>query len=135
MLKEILSVHSEQGLFKLVSQTAKMVIVESLKDGKRKPVFFDKKVISLADIAIYTDSEEVPLAVVLNTIKEQQSAQPLTIDPKSSSAVLYDWFATVLPEFDRDRVYPTDIKKIILWYNQLVEKGLTDFSIEDETDE
>ncbi len=133
MLKEVLSVHGEQGLFRLVSQTAKMVIVESLKDKKRKPFFLDKKIISLSDVAIYTDGEECPLYEVFETIKQQQSGALLTIDTKkASSEELYTWFATVLPTFDRDRVYPTDIKKVVLWYNQLIDAGITDFAIKEE---
>lgn len=133
MLEEILSVHGEQGLFRLVSQTTKMVIVESLKDGKRKPFFLDKKIISLSDVAIYTDSEECPLWKVLDTIKTQQQGTLLAIDTKKASATeLYDWFASVLPDFDKDRVYPTDVKKIILWYNQLIESGITDFIEKEE---
>lgn len=133
MLKEVLSVHGEQGLFRLVSQTTKMVIVESLKDKKRKPFFLDKKIISLSDVAIYTDGEECPLYEVFETIKQQQSGALLTIDTKkASSKELYAWFATVLPTFDRDRVYPTDIKKVVLWYNQLVDAGITDFAIKEE---
>lgn len=133
MLTKILSVHGEQGLYRLVSQTTKMVIVESLKEKKRKPFFLDKKIIALSDVAIYTDSEECPLYKVFDMIKTQQQGAMLTIDAKKASAVeLYDWFATVLPDFDRDRVYPTDIKKIILWYNQLVEEGITDFEVKEE---
>ncbi len=133
MLKEVLSVHGEQGLFRLVSQTTKMVIVESLKDKKRKPFFLDKKIISLSDVAIYTDGEECPLYEVFETIKQQQSGALLTIDTKkASSEELYTWFATVLPTFDRDRVYPTDIKKVVLWYNQLIGAGITDFAIKEE---
>ena len=133
MLKEVLSVHGEQGLFRLVSQTTKMVIVESWKDKKRKPIFLDKKIISLSDVAIYTDGEECPLYEVFETIKQQQSGALLTIDTKkASSEELYAWFATVLPTFDRDRVYPTDIKKVVLWYNQLVDAGITDFAIKEE---
>ena len=93
-----------------------------------KPFFLDKKIISLSDVAIYTDSEECPLWKVLDTIKTQQQGTLLAIDTKKASATeLYDWFASVLPDFDKDRVYPTDVKKIILWYNQLIESGITDF--------
>lgn len=135
MLKEILAVHGEQGLFKLVSQTPRMVVVESLKDGKRKPFFMDKKIISLNDIAIYTEEEDVPLRTVFDNIKRATSASKVEVDPKSSGAVLFEWFETVLPEFDRDRVYPTDIKKVILWYNQLIENGITEFEeIEESQD-
>ena len=95
MLKEILSVHGEHGLFRLVSQTTKMVIVESIKDGKRKPFFLDKKIISLNDVAIYTDSKECPLWKVLETIKTQQQGTPLAIDTKKAIISSFDTTSTV----------------------------------------
>ena len=118
MLKTILSISGKPGLFKLISQAKNMLIVESLQTGKRQPAYAHEKIISLGDIAIFTDEEDVPLSEVLNAIKEKENGAKVTL-------------AEVLPNFDRERVYPTDIKKLISWYNLLVETGNTDF-VEEE---
>jgi hypothetical protein len=127
MLKEILSVSGKSGLFKLISKGKNMFIVESLIDNKRIPVYMKDKVVSLGDISIYTEEEEVSLSVILNSIKEKENCQPIQFSTSIKPEELRTYFETVLPAFDRDRVYPSDIKKIMLWYNLLVKKGLTDF--------
>lgn len=131
MLKEILSISGKSGLFKLVSQGKNMLIVESLIDKKRQPAYTHEKVVSLADVAIFTDSEEKPLAEVLKLMKEKESAKKISIDSKSSNDVLRAYFAEVLPDFDRERVYPSDIKKLISWYNILIENGITEFAMKE----
>lgn len=100
MLKTILSISGKPGLYKLVSHGKNMLIVESLTDNKRVPAYAKDKVISLGDIAIYTDETEVPLHEVLTS-------------------------------YDRERVYPSDIKKLLSWYNILINAGITDFTPED----
>lgn len=128
MLKTILSISGKPGLYKLVSQGKNMLIVESLVDKKRFPAYGNEKIISLGDIAMYTDAEDVPLKEVLKSIKEKENGAPVDINLKKATAdELRTYLAEVLPGFDRDRVYPSDIKKLILWYNLLVECGLTDF--------
>lgn len=129
MLKEILSISGRPGLYKLISYGKNMVIVESVVDGKRMPAGARDKIISLGDIAIYTDDEETPLANVFQTIYDKFEGK--TVDAKSykTNDQLFDFFEEILPSFDRDRVYPTDVKKVISWYNTLVNAGLTDFSI------
>ena len=130
MLKTILAISGKPGLYKLVSRGNRSLIVESLDAAKKRmPVFGTDKIISLADIAMYTDSEEVPLRKVLNNIKEQENgAKVSSVDLKAASKDdLFAFMAKVLPSFDRDRVYPSDVKKLIQWYDILLENGITDF--------
>ncbi|MEQ2512608.1 DUF5606 family protein [Barnesiella intestinihominis] len=134
MLKTILSISGKPGLFKLISQAKNMLIVESLQTGKRQPAYAHEKIISLGDIAIFTDEEDVPLSEVLNAIKEKGNGAKVTLDiKKADNETLRAYLAEVLPNFDRERVYPTDIKKLISWYNLLVETGNTDFVEEEKT--
>ena len=132
MLKTILSISGKPGLFKLVSRGNRSLIVESLDEQKKRfPAFAADKVISLADIAMYTDTEEVPLRQVLNNIKEKEGGKQTAIDyRKASKDELFAYLEEVLPNYDRDRIYPADVKKLIQWYNILIENGLDDF---DET--
>ena len=133
MLKTILSISGRPGLFKLVSQGKNMLIVESLTTKKRMPAYARDKVVSLGDIAIYTDGEEVPLSKVMTTIYEKNVK---ALDPNSykTNDEIRDFFLDVLPNFDQDRVYLTDIKKIISWYNLLLEAGITSFEEEKTED-
>lgn len=127
MLKEIFSIGGKSGLFKLVSQGKNMLIVESLVDGKRMPAYSRDKVVSLGDVAIFTETDEVPLGKVFDNIKSKENAAIASINPQADNEALRKYMAEVLPNYDRDRVYPTDIKKIILWYNILIKNDLTDF--------
>jgi hypothetical protein len=133
MLKKILSISGKPGLYELISQGKNMLIVESLKEKKRMPAYSHEKVISLADIAIFTDEDEVPLRKVLIAMKEKENGGKASLDLKCDNNKLREYFASVLPNFDRERVYPTDIKKIISWYNLLIETGKDAF--EDEVEE
>lgn len=135
MLKTILSISGRPGLFKLVSRGKNMLIVESLLDKKKVPAYARDKVISLGDIAIYTDDKEVPLHEVLTNIQKKENGEKASIDPTSKPDELRDYFAEVLPNFDRDRVYPSDIKKILSWYNILLSAGITDFTPKEEEGE
>lgn len=132
MLKTILSISGKPGLYKLISQGKNMLIVESIsEDKKRFPAHGNEKVISLADIAMYTDDSEVPLKEVLASVFKKENGAVASIDGKKATAdQLRAFFAEVLPNFDRDRVYVTDIKKLISWYNILVTNGITDFDTE-----
>jgi len=129
MLETILAISGKPGLYRLVSRGNRSLIVETLDAQKKRfPVFGTDKVISLADIAMYTDEKEVPLREVLKSIKEKESGKVAALDwRKASKEELYAFLAEVLPAFDRDRVYPADVKKLIQWYNLLVENELTDF--------
>lgn len=127
MLKEILSVTGKPGLFKLISQGKNMLIVESLIDGKRMPAFTKDKVVSLSDIAIFTENEEVPLIQVFEKLRIKENSAVASIDSKSDNDKLRKFMLEVLPEYDRDRVYPSDIRKLINWYNILINSGFTSF--------
>ena len=128
MLKTILAISGKPGLYKLISQAKNMLIVENLADKKRLPVYASDKVISLGDIAMYTDANAVPLATVLESIKQKENAAEVQLDyKKASAAELHDFMAEVLPQYDRDRVHTSDIRKLIQWYNLLVASGETDF--------
>lgn len=132
MIKNILSVSGKPGLYKLVSRSKNMLIIESIIDKKRMPVYDHEKVISLGDIAIYTDGDDKPLSTLFEEIKVKQDAAPIDIDyKKASKDKLEGFLESILPNFDHDRVYPSDIKKIIQWYNLLINNGITDFH--DET--
>jgi hypothetical protein len=126
MLKTILSISGKPGLFRLVSQGKNMLIVESLSNGKRTPAYAHDKVVSLGDIAMYTNESDVPLTDVLESVKAVTNGQP--VDVKSyGDAEIRDYFKTVLPDYDEDRVYTTDIRKLFTWYNQLLAAGITEF--------
>ena len=129
MLKTILAISGKPGLYKLISQAKNMLIVETVSaEKKRVPVYASDKVISLGDIAMYTDEEEVPLAEVLEAVKKKENGAVASLDyKKASQQELVDFMAAVLPNFDRDRVHTSDIKKLIQWYNILVNAGETDF--------
>ncbi|MBQ5373400.1 MAG: DUF5606 domain-containing protein [Bacteroidaceae bacterium] len=135
MLEKILAISGKPGLYKLVSHTGRGLIVETLDEKKKRmPVFGMDKVISLADIAMYTDEEEVPLRQVLANVKAKENAQTASLDyGKASKEELAEYMAQVLPNFDRDRVYSSDIKKLIQWYNLLIENGVADFEEAEET--
>ena len=132
MLKTILSIAGKPGLYRLVSHGKNMLIVESLSEKKRIPAYAKDKVISLGDIAMYTEAEEVPLHEVLTNLKNKENGEKATISTSAKPEELRNFFAEVLPNFDRERVYPSDIKKLISWYNLLIEAGITDFTPEEE---
>ena len=133
MLKDILSITGKPGLFKLVSRGNNMLIVESLLDGRRMPTYGRDKIVSLGDISMFTDDgDDVTLSSVLESLKAKENAEICPVDvKKASTKELQEYFAEILPNFDRDRVYPSDIKKLITWYNLLIKSGNTDFSIEE----
>jgi hypothetical protein len=136
MLTTILAIAGKPGLYKLISGSKRMIIVESLIDGKRGPAYANEHVNALSDIAIYTEDEEVALREVFAAIQAKEGTEPIAIDVKTaSSEELRDYMAAVLPNYDRDRVYNSDIKKLISWYNLLLKNGLTDFSAPSEENE
>jgi hypothetical protein len=131
MLKTILSVSGKPGLYRLLSNSKNMIIVESLIDKKKIPVHPRDKVVSLGDISIYTETDDVPLKNILLSMKQKENGEKASIAPNSKPEELRKYFEEVLPEFDKDRVYPSDIKKIISWYNILIESGI-DFEAEEK---
>ena len=133
MIRKIVSIAGKPGLYKLVSQGRNMLIVEALATGRRTPAYAHDKVISLADVAIYTTEEDMPLGEVLDKVKAATDGKP--VDVKAyNDADLRAYFGTILPNFDQERVYTTDIRKLFSWYNVLIAAGITDF-LPEQTDE
>ena len=130
-LTGILSISGYGGLFKLIKQTKTGFIVESLVDKKRMQAFASSKISTLEDIAIYTETGEMHLKDVLKKIFQEENEKKLDLTAKSSGEDLKAFFDKVLPDYDRERVYVSDIKKVVAWYNILVENGLIDLE-EDE---
>lgn len=135
MLKTILAISGKPGLYKLISQAKNMLIVEAVSaEKKRLPIYASDKVISLGDIAMYTDNDEIPLAQVLESVKKKENGAVASLDYKKASAEeLHAFMAEVLPEYDRDRVHTSDIKKLIQWYNLLISNGESNFVEEQAT--
>lgn len=134
MNERILSISGKPGLYKLVRQGKNMLIVEELATGKRRPAYMRDKVMSLADIAMYTTEEDVPLYTIYNNISKLENGKAVDINALASDDDVREYFAKVLPDFDRDRVYTSDIRKALSWYNQLVAAGITAF-VEEKTAE
>lgn len=134
MLKGILSISGQTGLFKLVAESKNNIIVESLETSKRIPVHSTSKVSALEDIAIYTENGDVPLKSVFKAIYEKENGG-LALSPKATGNELKSYFGKVVPEYDKDRVYVSDIKKVLLWYNSLQVKELLDFTEQNETEQ
>lgn len=134
MLKNILSISGKPGLYRLVSQGKNMLIVETISpEKKRMPAYGNEKITSLADIAMYTNDSEVSLKDVLTSLKNKENGAVASIDTKKATVEeLRSYFAEILPDFDRERVYPTDIKKLISWYNILINNGITEFEEQDD---
>ena len=131
-LSDILAITGKPGLYKLVSRGHNMLIVESLVDGKRMPTYARDKIVALSDVSMFTNADDVRLSEVLTNCGKHENLKPTAIDgKKASNAELQAWFDEVLPDWDRDRVYPSDIRKLIAWYNILVNAGITDFTIEE----
>ena len=132
MLKKILSISGKPGLYKLISQGRNMLIVESLKEQKRMPAYAHEKILSLGDIAMYTEEGEVPLNEVMNSIKEKENGKLINIDlKKADSKVLSEYMKEILPTYDKDRVYVSDMKKLFSWYNLLVGTNNDNFEKEE----
>jgi len=128
-LSKILSIAGKNGLFKVVSQAKNAVIVESLNDGKRFPAFGHEKMSSLEEISVFTTGEDMALKEVFKAFYEKLEGKP-AIDHKSDNNALKKFFLEIVPEFDQDRVYVSDIRKMVAWYNTLREKELLDFTDE-----
>lgn len=132
MLKKILSISGKPGLYELVSYGKNLIIVENLKDKKRMPAYTRDKIISLGDISMYTYGEEVALSKVFTSVYEKFEGKTLNADEYKTPERLKEFFLQVLPDYDQERVYNNDIKKVIAWYNILVEAGYTKFEEEAE---
>ena len=127
-LDKILAIGGRPGLYRLVTQTRSGLIAESLADGKKVSVGISNNVSVLSEIAIYTLEEELPLRAVFEKMWRKEEGKKTSVDPKAGKLALEEYFFEVLPNYDEDRVYASDIKKVIQWYNLLLEKGIADFS-------
>jgi len=123
VLKDILAISGESGLFKFIAQGKNAIIVEHIETGKRSSAFSSSKVSSLKDISVFTENEDLPLGKVFDKIFEKESGG-LAIDSKAESEKLKKYFEEIIPDYSREKVYTSDIKKIILWYNLLQKKGM-----------
>lgn len=143
MLETILSIAGKPGLYKLVSRAKMNLIVETIDEKKKRmPTFATDRVTSLSDISMFTEGEDVPLYEVLVKVREKEEGKVASLDwRKASAKQLQDYFAEVLPDFDRDRVHNSDIKKLLQWYDILINAGISNFEEilkpvgEEETDE
>jgi hypothetical protein len=123
-LDKIMSISGKPGLYKVLTQTRSGAIVESLLDKKRINVTIHSNVSVLSEIAIYTIHEEKPLAEIFESIKQKENGQQTSISHKDNKDALEEYFFNILPDYDEDRVYPSDIKKVIQWYNLLQKNDL-----------
>lgn len=125
MSKTILAISGKSGLYELVSRGKGSLIVENLTDHKRMPAFATDRVTSLADIAMYTDDEDMPLGNILIALRDLEGGKKASINYKKASGdEMNEYFAKFVPNFDRDRVHTSDIKKLVQWYNILIEAGI-----------
>ncbi len=119
MLKDILAISGYPGLYKLVAQNQKSIIVESLDTKKRIPVYQTTKVSALEDIAIYTTDEEIPLVTILEKIAKIENKAACSVSKNATNNDIKEYFEDILPNYDKDRVYVSDMKKVLTWYNIL----------------
>ncbi len=131
-LREIIQITGKPGLFKIIAQGNRMLVTEDITSKKRLPVGARDKVVSLGDIAMYTDSEDLPLGIILDRLYEKHGGAPIDVKGLMAAGGLRDAFAKVVSDFDRDRVYDTDIKRLFNWYNLLTAAGYKDFAGEEE---
>lgn len=127
MLKGIISISGKPGLYRLLSRGKNSLIVESLKTGRRTPTYPHEKVISLADITMYSDHGDEPLPEIFASLYGVMNGQPVDIKALGSDEAFHELFAKVLPDYDRDRVYTSDLRKLFTWYNELIAAGVTEF--------
>ena len=124
MLKDILAISGKPGLYRLVSQTTKGIVVESLDTGSKTIIGNSYKVSALKDIAIFTETEEKPLEDVFKNIYNLENGNPASVNEKGKPEEIKAYFEKILPDYDKDRVYVSDMKKVIKWYNILQQHDL-----------
>ncbi len=133
-LSKILSISGKPGLYETLAQTKNGIVVESLTDGKKFTAFSHEKISSMEEISIYTTDEDRPLKEILKTIFEKQNGEKV-LSHKSSATELKTFFKEMVPDYDEDNVYVSDIKKVVNWYNTLVEHKLLDFAEDENAEE
>jgi len=127
VLAGILAISGKPGLYKTISQAGTKLVVESLSEGKRSIANASSQIISLADVSIYGEEEEMLLEDIFKQMYKIENKAKASVSPKDSNDELKEYFEDVFPEYDKERVYPSDIKKVIRWYNLLLEKELLNF--------
>jgi hypothetical protein len=130
-LSKILAISGKPGLYKTLSQSKNGFIVESIQDGKRFTAFTHERISTLEEISIYTETDDIPLKKVFKAIFEKQNGQPMS-SQQSDQKELKSFFELVVPNYDKERVYVSDIKKVVNWFNILLEHNLLDFTEEEE---
>lgn len=135
MLREILSITGKPGLFKIIAHNGRVLIVEDVQSKKRMTVSPRDRIVSLADIAMYTDAEDKPLGEILDLVYAKNEGKPVDVKTLNKEGKLKDEFGEVLPDFDRDRVHDNDVKKLFNWYNILLSTGMTQFAEKEEEEE
>lgn len=133
MLREIISITGKPGLFKMIGHGNRRIIVEDIATGRRFPALERDKIVSLGDIAMYTQGEDKPLNEILDLVYAKQEGKE--IDVKADTSALRALFREILPDFDEDRVHDSDIKKLFSWYNLLVKSGMTKFTKDPDNEE
>jgi len=133
-LKDIVAINGRPGLYEIVAQSKGGIIVESLIDGKKFPITVTHNISALNEIAIYTYEEEIPLRIILKAIGEKENGKE-AINPKENGKVLTSYFREILPNFDEERVYTSNIKKVLQWYNLLASKNFDFAAIKEEEEE
>ncbi len=123
ILKDIISISGESGLFKFLAQGKNSIIVEHIGTGRRSSAFSSARVSSLEDISVFTDDEDMPLGKVFDSIHEKENGGR-AIDPKSSPEALKEYFAGIVPDYAKEKVYVSDIRKIMQWYNILLDNDM-----------
>jgi hypothetical protein len=133
-LSKIMSISGKPGLYKSIANTKNGIIVESITDGKRFTAFAHERISSLEEISVFTTGEDLSLKDVLKRIFDKLQGQK-AIDAKGDTKALLSFFEEIVPEYDKERVYASDIKKVINWYNLLQEKSMLDFTEEEKKEE
>ncbi len=134
MLRKILSIAGRPGLYELVNRGKNTIIIQQLGTTKRMPAFLHDKIVSLGDISIYTTDEDKPLPEVFELIGQKTGLQPVDIKGFGGDAKMREYFGEIVTDYDADRVYNNDIKKIFQWYNALLAAGITKFVEEEHTE-
>lgn len=135
MLKQILSITGKPGLFKIISQGKGILVVEELGTGRRFPAHSRDKVVSLGDIAMYTESGDTPLGEILDKVYAKYNGEAIDVKGLVAEKGLRQAFEAIVADYDRDRVYENDIKKLFTWYNILVANGFKEFATKEEAKE
>jgi len=134
-LEKIIAIGGKPGLYELIAQTKGGFVGESLLDKKRLTVSIRAKVSVLSEIAIYALDREVPLLEVFEAIHKKEEGKETSVSPKADKLALEEYFFSILPNYDEDRVYASDMKKILSWYNLLLNSGTLKEAVEAETTE